>query len=560
MAMTSLDPITLEMLWRRLNATVDELAATLVRTSFSTVVRDVNDYACSIFDADARLLAQSSESTPGLCGPLGSMLRHMLQVYPRDALRPGDVLIGNDPWSGTGHHNDITVATPAYHDDRLIGFAVCTAHHTDIGGRRATTESRDNYEEGLRIPVRKIYRAGVANDDVFAFIRENVRSSDKVVGDLRAQFAANHVASQRLRDICVEQAWDDLQVLADEVVARSEALTRAEIAKIPNGVYEHEAPIDVVDGATITIRTAVRVSDDEIVVDYAGSSAQVARAINATLTYASAYTVFALKCVLNVPVPMNEGTLRPLRVTAPPGSILNATFPAPVFARTAVGNFLAEMVMTALARVLPDRVTAGSGATPLWAQYLLGRRRDGAEFAPLNAANGGLGARANQDGVSCLAFPFNIANTPVEILESEVPVLCEKRALWVNSAGPGRFRGGLGQEFVLRVLGGEFGPDGSMLMGFRGGRFYFPVPGLLGGGEAPKAELLVNGKPETSGRQVVLTPGDVVTCRIPGGGGIGDPWERDRGRVEQDLKNGLITEDHARARYGWTPGHAPEAR
>lgn len=546
-----LDPITLEMLWRRLGATVDEVAAALVRTSFSTVVRDVNDYACAIFDTRARLLAQSADSTPGLCGPLGTMLRHMLTVYPAGALVDGDVLIGNDPWKATGHHNDITIATPVVHDGRLIGFTVCAVHHADIGGRRATTESRDNYEEGLRIPVCKVYRAGVVNADVLAFIRANVRSSDKVIGDLRAQFAANHVAAERLRAMCEEQGWDDLARLADEIVGRTEALTRAEITKIPNGVYRHEAPIDAIDGQPLVIRTAVHVVDDEIVVDYAGTSPQVERAINATLTYTSAYTVFALKCLLAVSVPMNEGVLAPLRVIAPEGSIVNARFPAPVFARTSIGNFLPEMVFGALAAALPDRIVAGAGSTPLWAQYLYGLRADGTEFATFNATNGGLGARAGRDGVSCLAFPVNVANTPVEVLESEVPVLCEQRSLWVDSAGPGRFRGGFGQEFALRVLPGDLGPRGAVVLGCRGGRFHHPVPGFLGGGAGPNGELLVNGRLEISGRQLMLGPGETITCRIPGGGGIGDPRTRDRALIARDLADGLITEEHARAVYGY---------
>ena len=214
--MTELDPITLEMFWRRFNSTVDELAATLKRTSFSTVVRDVNDYAAAIFDREVRLLAQSPESTPGLCGPLGNMLRCMLEDHPPETLEDGDALIGNNPWQGSGHHNDITVATPVFHTGRIIGYTVTCCHHVDIGGRRATIESRDNYEEGLRIPNLKIFKAGELNTDVLAFITNNVRSSETVVGDLRAQFAANHVGAERLRGICAERDWDDLQMVADE--------------------------------------------------------------------------------------------------------------------------------------------------------------------------------------------------------------------------------------------------------------------------------------------------------------------------------------------------------
>lgn len=550
MSSIHLDPITLEILWRRLNATVDELAATLVRTSFSTVIRDVNDYACAIFDLEARLLAQSLDSTPGLCGPLGHMLKHLLDWHPVDTLLDGDVLIGNDPWQGSGHHNDITIATPAFHNGKLIGFAVTCAHHADIGGRRATTESRDNYEEGLRIPPSRLYEAGKSNDTVFNFIRHNVRMAETVVGDLRAQLAANHIGCERLRQICIENDWADIQPLADQVVERSEAVTRAEIRKIPEGIYRHEAAVDVIDGKDVVIKVAVHVKDGSIVIDYSGTSAQVRPAVNCTLTFTASYTNFALMCLLALPVPVNAGTLRPITLKADPGSVLNANFPAPVFARTSTGNYLPEIIYAALAKAVPDRVLAG-GSAPLWAQYMYGRFKDGREFATLNCANGGVGARQGHDGISTLAFPFNIANTPVEVLESEVPVLCTEKKLWVDSAGPGEFRGGLGQVFALKILEGDIGPDGDVLIGFRGGRFVHKVPGLLQGRPAPNGELLINGESTTEGKQVALPPGGTILLRIPGGGGMGDPMRRDRNLVKRDLQDGLITASHAKQYYGY---------
>lgn len=544
-----LDPVALEMLWRRLGSTVDELAAALVRTSFSTVVRDVNDYACAIFDRQARLLAQSTDSTPGICGGLGPMLRHMLEVCPPASLREGDVLIGNDPWNGSGHHNDIFTVTPAFHKGRLIGYAACAAHHVDIGGRRATTESRDNYEEGLRIPVSRIMRRGEPNPDVFSFIAANVRLPDTVLGDLRAQFAANHVGCERMRELCAERGWKDLQLLAGEILQRSEEIARSEISRIPDGVFTHEAPIDIVDGERIVLRVAVTVDGDGLTVDFSGSSAQVRPAINCTLTYTAAYAHFAIGALLNLPVAINQGTLAPVKVTAQAGTVLNASFPAPVFARTSIGNFVPELIFTALASALPDRVVAGSGATPLWAQYLFGKRRDGSRFAPLNSANGGLGARASQDGVSCLTFPVNIGNTPVEVLESDIPVLVRQRALWPDSAGAGRFRGGLGQHFEMQVLEDDLGPDGPLLVGFRGGRFYFPVHGLLGGGDGPNGKLTINGKPATGGGDVSVPPGGTIVCRIPGGGGLGLPAERHPDLVRRDLEYGYITLEHAQQHY-----------
>jgi N-methylhydantoinase B/oxoprolinase/acetone carboxylase alpha subunit len=482
---------------------------------------------------------------------LGPMLRHMLTVYSTEKLLEGDVLIGNDPWNGSGHHNDIFVVTPAFHRGILIGFAACGAHHVDIGGRRATTESRDNYEEGLRIPVRKLFNAGKPNEDVFAFIAANVRLSQTVLGDMRAQFSANHVGCERLKDICAERGWDDLQILSDEIVGRSEEIARSEVSRIPDGTYTHETPIDIIDGDTITLKVSVSVRGDSITVDFYGSSPQVRRAINCTLTYTAAYTYFAIGALLNLPVQPNEGTLAPIKVVAEKGTVLNAAFPAPVFARTSIGNFVPELIFSALAPALPDRVVAGSGATPLWAQYLFGKRRDGTEFAPLNSANGGLGARANQDGVSCLTFPVNIGNTPAEILESEIPVLVKRRELWVDSAGPGRFRGGLGQQFELEVLDGDIGPLGPILIGFRGGRFHFPVPGFLGGNAAPNGRLMINGKSATSGGDASVLPGHTIICQIPGGGGLGDAKKRRRDLVMRDLEYGYVSREQAHNCYGY---------
>lgn len=553
------DPALLEMLWRRLVSSVDELSAALVRTSFSTVVRDVKDYACAIFDAEGRLLAQSSDSTPGIAGGCSAMLPHMLSKIPPTNLKPGDVLIGNDPWHGSGHHNDIFIITPAFHEGTLIGFGACAAHHVDIGGRRSTTESRDNYEEGLRIPVVKIMEEGKQNDVVFSFIASNVRLPETVIGDLRAQMAANHVGCERLRELCVERNWKNLQSLADEIIGRSRRLTEAEIEKIPNGLYRHEAPIAVIDEEEIILRVSVIVEDKALTLDFSGSASQVKRAMNCTMTYTAGYTNFAVSALLRLPLGCNEGTLAPISIIAEPGTVTNASFPAPVFARTSIGNFLPEMVFTAMANALPDRVVAPSGSTPLWAQYIFGTRKDGTRFAPLNSASGGLGARADCDGVSCLTFPVNIGNSPVEVLESEVPLVVKCRQLWEGSAGPGKFRGGLGQIFELEVLDGELGPDGSLLVGFRGGRFFHAVPGLLGGGEGPKGVLTINGKPAYGGGDESVPPGGIIRCEIPGGGGIGDPCERERSLVLRDLEFGYITREQAKDQYGYD-GSAEERK
>ncbi|MEL0021359.1 MAG: hydantoinase B/oxoprolinase family protein, partial [Rickettsiales bacterium] len=348
----------------------------------------------------------------------------------------------------------------------------------------------------------------------------------------------------------VERRWSDLQDLADEIIERSEALARAEVRKLPDGVYRHEAVIDIENGEEVVIRCKVTVADDAIEIDYGGSSPQVKSAVNCTLTYASSYTTFAVNAALDLPIKINEGTLRVLTIKADEGTIVNCTFPAPTFARTAIGNHLAEIIYCALADAVPERIVSGSGSTPMWGQYLFGQKQDGTPFAPLNCINGGMGARPDSDGVSCLTFPVNVGNTPVEVLESEVPILVTKRALWQDSAGPGAFRGGFGQEFEVEVLDGDLGPLDDILVSFRGGRFIQPVPGVRGGGGAPNGELYVNGERQEPGIQRTLGPGDRFLCRAPGGGGFGSPSKRTEAAIQRDLRAGLTSETYVRTHYG----------
>lgn len=550
----AMDPATLEMLWGRLRSAANEQGATIMRTAFSVGVRDMADYACAIFDARARLIIQADANTPGLCGSMGRMLAYMLKTYPVSELEEGDVLVSNNPWEATGHHNDITIYTPVFYKGKLIAFTASCAHHADIGGRRADVEARDNYEEGLRIPVSKLYRRGEPNRDVFAFIRANVRLQETIVGDMRAQVAANHVAIKRLIALCEEQGLDNLQPLADEIVERSRALAQATIRTLPAGKYATAAPIAEVNGQPVHLALTVEIGSDAITVDFTGSSGQLPVALNCTIAFTYSYTVFALNSILNLEVPINEGVLSCLRVTAPPGCLFNATFPAPVYGRSSIGTLIPENIYRALAPALPDRVIAGSGATPMWLQYFYGSWQNGKAFGPMNAIAGGLGARPKRDGVSCLHFPVNLANNPIENIEAELPVLCERRSLTPDSAGAGKFRGGFGQEFSVRVLEGDLGPAGPIQLSVRAGRDTYPVPGLLGGSDAPVSTLLVNDAPVPRWKRTVLQPGDVLTCKVPGGGGLGDPRERDRQAVADDVASGLVSEQAARSTYGYDGG------
>lgn len=546
-----LNSVDLEILWTRLSSMVDEAATALLRTCFSSVIRDGNDYGCTVFDSEYNLLAQSTLGTPGFVGSLAIAMKAMGRLFPPQGLRPGDVLMTNDPWMCTGHLNDITLITPIFHRARLVAYAICTAHQADIGGRIAVIETREVFEEGLFIPPMKLFSGGEPNDTAFAFIRANVRMPDYVVGDVRAQLAANDVMARRLGQLLDEYDLADLSELSREMLSRTENAMREEVRRLPDGTFRHEVIIDRFDDEPIKICVAVTLANGEAIVDYAGSSSQVTRGINCCYTYTRSYSTFAVKCAINPTVPNNEGVLRVIKVLAPEGSILNAKFPAPVTSRTNVGNFLPEIVFRALAPLVPHRVMAGSGGAPLWAQRFAGRHQNGRPFVLFCVSRGGLGARPTSDGVSALAFPSNTVATPVEIVEGDGPVVFECKELSLNSAGAGKFRGGFGQHVKLKVLEGDMAPAGQVIATAKGGRLHYPVPGILDGQDAPKGVLIADGKPfDVSGKQVILGEGGSIEIFVPGGGGYGDPLERDTGLVEADVRNGFISSEQAKATYG----------
>jgi N-methylhydantoinase B/oxoprolinase/acetone carboxylase alpha subunit len=547
----SFDPVKLEILWTRVNAMADEAATALVRTAFSSIIRDANDYACALFDAEYNLFAQSTFGGPGFLGSLPAAMKTIGRTYPPEKLHPGDVIITNDPWVCTGHLNDITIVTPIFHRDRPVAYAVCCAHQADIGGRIAVAETREVFEEGLFIPILKLYEKGEPNETVFQFIRANVRVPDYVVGDLRAQLASNDVMAQRLAALMTEYGMEDIESLSREIQDRTEAAVRASIRQFAEGTYRSSVSIDTFDAEPITIVMAVTLRDGEVRVDYTGTTSQIPKGVNVCLNYARSYTTFAVKCAVAPLLPNNEGVLRAIKVSAPEGSILNARFPAPVNARGSVGQFLPEIVFGTLASLMPDRVMAGSGGAPVWAQRFSGRRRDGRQFVLTCISRGGLGARPNSDGISTLAFPSNTNAAPVEIVEGDAPIVYESKELTADSAGAGKYRGGFGQRVVIRVREDELPPGGHVIASAKGGRFHYPVPGVLGGHDAPKGAIVANGETfQVSGRQVILDASGRIELMIPGGGGYGDPLDRDVALVEEDVRSGLVSPGQALDLYG----------
>lgn len=540
------DAITLEILWSRLIAIVDEMAATLVRTAFSSVVREAHDCACVLMDPLGNSLSQSTLSIPSFAGILPLTIKHFLREYPPESLKPGDILATNDPWLGAGHLPDLIMAAPIFHDGQLVAFTGTVAHLPDIGGRQMSGDTSEVYEEGLRIPISKLYREGEMNEDIFNIIWHNVRVPEHVMGDIEAQMAANQVGARSLLALMREQGIDDLAPLAEAIHGASERAMRKAISEVPDGDYHYELRADGFEDFLI-IKTKVSIRGSDVVIDYTGSSPQNRRGINCVLSYTRAYTVYPIKCALDPWTPNNEGGFRPIRVVAPEGSIVNPRIPAAVNGRAIVGHLLPDAVLGALAQAIPDRVQAESGIPP-WLLVFTGKQEDGEHFANNIPFNGGTGASSRKDGISCLSFPTNVANTPIEVFENWAPVLVTEKSLAKDSAGPGRFRGGCGQHFAIQSLS----PTPIKVSTFAD-RIRTQPLGLFGGSAAPSASLKLNGKPvEDTKGMTILHEGDGLELNLPGGAGFGDPLKRDRVRVLEDVIQGYVSIEQAQKWYGVT--------
>jgi N-methylhydantoinase B len=510
MANLGIDPISLEILWTRLVGVVDEAAATYVRTSFSTLVRESNDYAVVLTDHEGHSLAQSTLSVPSFIGTLPATVKHFLAAHPVETLSPGDVLITNDPWMGTGQIHDITLAMPIFWKDAVVGFATITSHMPDIGGRIRGSASREIFEEGLQIPILKLIRAGTPDPTIIAFIERNVRVPDLTMGDVWGEVAACRMLEERIVAL-LDETGIDLASVGRELRRRSEKAMREAIAAIPDGTYRYHIQHDGFE-EPIDIHCRIDVTGDTIAIDYANTSCQLPRAVNVVPIYAFAYSAFALKTLLCPDVPNNEGSFEPITTSAPLGSILNPTYPAASGARGMVGHMLVPAIMGALAEVLPDRVMAeGSGNSVL----TLNGQHAGRRYATIHFFTAGQGATADGDGLSCICFPSNVSNTPIEIMESESPILVRRREIRRGTGGAGQHRGGDGLAFEFEFVGDEPGTCAFIVT-----RMRVPPRGFLGGGDGVKGQLLLNGKPISHDENWTLTAGDRVVIETASGGGF----------------------------------------
>jgi N-methylhydantoinase B len=539
-----MDAILVEVLANRLVSIVNEQQAALIRTAFSTVVRESEDLACGVFDSRGFMVAQSLTGTPGHINAMATGVRHFLTKFPPETLRPGDVLLTNDPWQTSGQINDITIVTPVFRGDRAVAFFANTCHAADIGGKILSAESREIYEEGLRIPIMKLFDAGAPNEALLTIVRANVRTPDETVGDFYAQSACNDVGARSLATLLDEFDLGSIDPLADEIVQRSEHAMREAIGQLPDGVYRNESWSDGFDEA-IRLEVAVTVNGDELEIDFAGSSPQSRYGINLVLNYTHAYASFAAKAALAPDVPHNEGSFRPVHVVAPPGSILNCLEPAPVGTRHLIGHLLPGVIFGALAPALPDRLIA-TGADATWLTIWRGTERAGQPFSLTLFQSGGTGARATKDGLSTTGFPSGVAGVPAEVIETLTPLVQHRRELRTDSGGAGRWRGGLGQLTEMGSRGA--GPwSVSTLID----RTRHPAPGLEGAGAGAPGELaLASGEPAQPKTVLQVAQDDRVLLSPPGGGGYGDPQERDPERVLADVVDGYVSIESARVDYG----------
>ena len=549
----TLSTIHQHIMWNRLISVVEEQAQTLVRTAFSTSVREAGDLAAGVFDRQGRMLAQAVTGTPGHINSMAEGVGHFIAKHPVDTMEPGDVFITNDPWFTSGHLHDITVVTPTFYRDRLVGLFANTCHVVDIGGRGFGPDARQVFEEGVTIPILHLFRRGEPNDTLLDLLRANVREPQQVIGDIFSFAAANDTGSHRLQSMMAEFDIKQLDDLAEFIFEQSRQATIKRIRAIEPGTYRNELTMDGYD-EPVTLRAALTISDDGIHVDYTGTSPVSSHGINVVLNYTKAYTCFGVKCAVAPDIPNNYGSLLPITFSAPEGCILNAPRPCAVAARHMIGHLLPDTVLGCLHQVLPGGVQA-EGASSLWNIQL----RGGASVSPdygytgerpqfelLHFNSGGSGARPHKDGMSATAFPSGVRGMPVEANEAITPVIFWRKEFREDSGGAGAQRGGLGQVIEL---GGADGMPFDVLAMFE--RVDNAPRGRNGGGEGATGRVaLASGTDLRPKGQQTIPPHDRLRLEMAGGGGFGHPHERPAEQVAEDVRNGIVSVSSARSRYG----------
>lgn len=539
--------IDYQIMWNRLIAVVEEQATTLVRTAFSTSVREAGDLSAGLFDREARMIAQAVTGTPGHVNAMAESVGHFVRHIGAQNIFDGDVYITNDPWMGTGHLHDITVVTPVFRHGRHIGFFACTAHVVDIGGRGFGPDAREVFEEGLLIPICKFAERGRIDPLLIQIIRANVRTPDQTVGDIHSLAACNAAGQRRLGVMLDEFDLSDMDGLSDYILCQSRAATLRAISAVPDGRFENTMMVDGYD-APVHMQVALTVSGDTLHADFEGTSGMSGFGVNVPEVYTRAYACYALKCAIAPEVPNNAGALEPFRITAPEGSILAARRPAPVSVRHVIGHLVPDVVLGALHRAMPGVVPA-EGASALWNIQISARPSDPDSGLPpaevLMFNSGGTGARPTSDGLSATAFPSGVSTMSVEATEHVGPITVWRKEFRPGSGGAGAQRGGLGQVIEIEAAEGY-----DLWFNAMFDRVDHPARGRDGGldGTAGKVELSDGTPLRSKGRQKVPAQ-KRLRLSLPGGGGMGDPRTRDRDAVRRDLAAGFIDTEDAGALY-----------
>ncbi len=527
---TAFDPITLSILWSRLISIVDEAGTTLQRTSFSTVTRESNDFAVVLMDAKGRSIAQSSISVPSFLGVLPMLTKALIKDhFPLDQWKDGDVVMTNDPWLCAGHKPDIGIVSPIFYNKNLIGFIGTIAHSPDMGGVLWGAGSRDLYEEGLMVPPTKLMMEGKPNETLFNILEHNVRAPLQTIGDIKAQIAANDQGIKSLNKMMVENDLVNLEALSDAVINSSEKSMREAILKAPDGVYKYAYDTDGDGlGNGCHFELSITIKDDEIHMDYEGTSAAHPLSINAVLNYTYAYTAYPVKCTFSPDVPNNDGAFYPIKVTAPENCLVNAKKPSPLGARNITGNMLHSVVFGALAKAVPEKIQADCGSA-CWCIVLNGMHKE-KEFVEYFFLNGGYGARPGLDGEHTLSFPTNVANVPIEVLENDVPVLVTEKSLVQGSGGDGQYRGGLGQKFSFKNIG-----DKPLNISILTEKTTTVAKGICGGEDGALGSINIIPEREFPKKGLdKLHPGEELILVLPGGGGYGSKLNREKNKIKMD--------------------------
>ena len=540
--------IRYQVMWDRLTTIVEEQARTLIRTGFSVSTREAGDVSAGVFDLQGRMLAQAVTGTPGHINSMALSVGHFIEKFPIKKMKEGDVFLTNDPWKGTGHLHDIVVVTPTFKNGRVVALFACTTHVVDIGGIGMAPDGKQIYHEGLYIPLMYLFKAGQLNETLIDFVHYNCRESKQVEGDIYALANCNDVGSDRLRAMMFQYKIEDLNELAETIIESTRNAMRAAISKLPIITTTNTMKIDGYD-EEIVLKAKLSVVNDTIVIDYEGSSPISDFGINVPKCYTDAYTSFGVKCVVAPEVPNNAGSLAHIIVKAPEGCILNAPHPCAVVARSSIGHMLPDVVFGCLHKLLPGRVPA-EGTSCLW-NLRLGAghgittrdpntKLENTTFTAMSFHSGGAGARPNKDGLSATPFPSGVRNVPVEVLEAITPIVIWRKELRQNSGGAGQFRGGLGQRMVVgNREKAEFAIFGTF------DRVKNPARGRDGGKPGATGSLtLTSGKKlKGMGRQVIPM-GEELIIEMPGGGGYGNPKCRDRRKIMEDIRAGLIGADN----------------